>query len=204
MAPERGAINHLGESVDNIFSFLMELDKLKSVSRRAYISDLSRNENSAEHSWHLAIAILTLKEELDVDIDINKTVKMALVHDICEIGAGDTFIFDPERSKKEIEEREYMGQLSATPLEFASEIVHLWEEYEEQVTRESRWVRVVDRLLPFMMNLNTDGKTWREHGIRRSQVVEINEVVRKEAPEIYRWMLAQIERAVERKWLIDS
>ena len=69
MAPERGAINHLGESVDNIFSFLMELDKLKSVSRRAYISDLSRNENSAEHSWHLAIAILTLKEELDVDID---------------------------------------------------------------------------------------------------------------------------------------
>ena len=198
-------MNHLiGESVDTIYNFLMELDKLKTVARRAYISDLSRNENSAEHSWHLALAILTLKDELDIEIDVKKTIKMALVHDICEIGAGDISVYDPERSKKEIEERKYISQLSDTSLNFASEIKHLWEEYEEQSTRESRWVKVVDRLLPFMMNLNTDGKTWKEQGIRKSQVIQINEVVATEAPKVYRWMLSQIEKAVEKEWLINS
>ena len=128
--------------MNNIFSFLMELDKLKSVMRRSYIFDQTRNENSAEHSWHLALGILTLKEEFDVEIDIVKTIKMALVHDICEIGAGDISIFDPERSKKEAEERKYVDQLSVVPVKFAAEIKHLWEEYEEQFTKESRWVKL--------------------------------------------------------------
>ncbi len=198
-------MNHLiGESVDTIYNFLMELDKLKSVSRQAYISDLSRNENSAEHSWHLALAILTLKDEFDIEIDISKTIKMALVHDICEIGAGDISVYDPERSNKEREERKYIGKLSDTHLTFISEIKYLWEEYEEQSTKESRWVKVVDRLLPFMMNLNTDGKSWKEQGIRKSQVIQINKVVAVEAPKVYKWMLLQIEKAVEKKWLINS
>jgi putative hydrolase of HD superfamily len=190
--------------MENIYRFLMELEKLKSINRRAYIFDLSRNENSAEHSWHLALALLTLKDELDVEIDIYKTVKMALVHDICEIGAGDISIFHPDRSQKEVEERKYIEELSTTPIVFSSEIRELWEEYEQQTTKESRWVKVVDRLLPFMMNINTEGKTWIEQGIKKSQVLEINEVVAIEAPEIYKWMTNQIERAVENKWLINS
>ena len=129
---------------------------------------------------------------------------MALVHDICEIGAGDISVYDPERSKKEIEERKYIDQLSDSPLNFASQIKYLWEEYEEQATKESRWVKVVDRLLPFMMNLNTNGKTWKEQGIRKSQVIQINKVVAVEAPKIYKWMLSQIEKAVEKQWLINS
>jgi putative hydrolase of HD superfamily len=190
--------------MNNIFSFLMELDKLKSVMRRSYIFDQTRNENSAEHSWHLALGIITLKEEFDVEIDIVKTIKMALVHDICEIGAGDISIFDPERSKKEVEERKYVDQLSVVPVKFASEIKHLWEEYEEQFSKESRWVKVVDRLLPFMMSLNTEGRAWKEQGISKSQVIQINEVVKLESPEIYDWMLDQIQIAVNQKWLIDS
>jgi putative hydrolase of HD superfamily len=86
--------------MENVFSFSMELDKLKSVIRQLYIFDQTRNVNSAEHSWHLALGILTLKEEFDIEIDIVKTIKIASVHDICEIGAGDICIFDPERSKK--------------------------------------------------------------------------------------------------------
>ena len=190
--------------MDTIYNFLMELDKLKSVSRQAYISDLSRNENSAEHSWHLALAILTLKDEFDIEIDLSKTIKMALVHDICEIGAGDISVYDPERSNKEREERKYISKLSDTHLTFVSEIKFLWEEYEEQSTKESRWVKVVDRLLPFMMNLNTDGKSWKEQGIRKSQVIQINKVVAEEAPKVYKWMLLQIEKAVEKEWLINS
>ena len=129
---------------------------------------------------------------------------MALVHDVCEIGAGDISIYDPQRSKKEIEERKYMNQLSGASVKFSSEITDLWEEYEEQSTRESRWVKVADRLLPFMMNLNTQGKAWKEQGIRKSQVLQINQVIAKLAPEVYQWMLDQIETAVERKWLINS
>ena len=182
----------------------MELDKLKTVTRRAYIFDLSRNENSAEHSWHLAMAILTLKEELNVEIALIKTLKMALVHDICEIGAGDISVYDPDRSNKEIEERKYMNQLSSAPVKFASEIMDLWEEYEEQSTPESQWVKVADRLLPFMMNLNTQGKAWKEQRVGKSQVLQINQHIAKLAPEVYEWMLDQIETAVERKWLIDS
>ena len=94
--------------------------------------------------------------------------------------------------------------MSDTHLTFISEIKYLWEEYEEQSTKESRWVKVVDRLLPFMMNLNTDGKSWKEQGIRKSQVIQINKVVAVEAPKVYKWMLLQIEKAVEKKWLINS
>ena len=82
--------------------------------------------------------------------------------------------------------------------------MNLWVEYEEQSTKESQWVKVVDRLLPFMMNINTAGKTWIEQGIKKSQVLSINEVVAKMAPEIYAWMLVKIEIAVEKKWLINS
>lgn len=190
--------------MENIYNFLIELDKLKSVARRAYISDLLRNENSAEHSWHLALALLTLKDELNLEIDINKTIKMALVHDICEIGAGDISIYDPDRSKKETDEREYITQLSKRSIKFASEIRELWEEYEEQSTKESRWVKVVDRLLPFMMNLNTGGQAWREQNVRKSQIIQINKIVATEAPEVYEWMLTRIEEAVELGWLINS
>lgn len=190
--------------MDHLYAFLIEIDKLKSVLRRAYISDLSRNENSAEHSWHVALAILALKDELNIDIDIMKAVKMALVHDICEIGAGDISIYDPERSKKEIAEREYIQQLSGAPLRFASEIEQLWEEYEAQCSKESRWVKVVDRLLPFVLNLATEGRTWKEQGIRKSQVKDINQVIEAEAPEVYAWILVHIDKAVERGWLLNS
>ncbi|MBL4681679.1 MAG: HD domain-containing protein [Pseudomonadales bacterium] len=182
----------------------MELDKLKSVARRAYIFDLTRNENSAEHSWHLALAILTLKEELNIKINIIKTLKMALIHDICEIGAGDISVYDPDRSKKVIEERNYMNLLSGTSLKFVPEIIDLWEEYEAQTTKESQWVKVVDRLLPFMMNINTEGKSWMEQGISKHQVLSVNKVVATVAPEIYDWMLGKIENAVKKKWLINA
>lgn len=188
--------------MDNIFNFLMELDKLKSIYRRSYLSNYSRTENSAEHSWHLAIALLTFKEEFEIDIDFIRTVKMALIHDICEIGAGDISIFNPDRSKKQIEERNYIDNLvNNSKIKFTKEIKELWEEYELQETKESRWVKIVDRFLPFIMNISTQGKAWIEQGVYKDQVVKINQTVKDEAPEIYDWMLIQIDRAVKNEWL---
>ncbi len=191
--------------MDNIFNFLMELDKLKSVYRRSYLSDYSRTENSAEHSWHLAIALLTFKEEFKdlEDIDFIKTIKMALIHDICEIGAGDISIFDPDRSKKETEERNYIDNLvkNNSKIKFTTEIKNLWEEYETQETKESKWVKIADRFLPFIMNISTEGKTWIEQGVHKDQVIQVNQVVKEEAPEVFNWVMKKIDTAVQNGWL---
>jgi len=191
--------------MDNIFNFLMELDKLKSIYRRSYLSNYTRTENSAEHSWHLAIALLTFKDEFKELEAINfiKTVKMALIHDICEIGAGDISIFDPDRSKKETEERDYIDNLvkNNSKIKFSTEIKDLWEEYEAQKTKESRWVKVADRFLPFIMNISTEGKTWVEQGVHKDQVIKVNQVVKEEAPEIFDWVIKKIDMAVEKGWL---
>lgn len=190
--------------MDDLYAFFVEMDKLKSVYRRSYLVDLSRNENSAEHSWHLAVAILTLRDEFSLDIDIGRAVKMALIHDICEIGAGDISIYDPERSKKEEQERDYIQALSKMPVSFSAEIERLWEEYEAQITAESHWVKIVDRLLPFMLNMSTEGKAWREQGITQSQVKEVNQLMATQAPDIYQWLLDQIEKAVGKGWLLEE
>ena len=196
--------SHESAMMVDIQKLLMELDRLKSVYRRAYLSDRSRNENSAEHSWHLAIALLALKGAMQLEISVDHAVRIALVHDICEIGAGDVSIYDPDRSAKEEAEGEYVSKLASEHKGFAIEIEQLWQEYENQETPESRWVKVVDRLLPFLMNLATEGKTWREQGIGRSQVVEINRVVAHEAPGVYQWMTDEINRAVELGWLQNA
>ena len=188
-------------NMDDIYSFLMEMDKLKGVYRRSFLSDQSRNENSAEHSWHLAMALLLLQDEEDLHIDIFRTMKMALVHDVCEIGAGDISVYDPGRNDKYGEEKEYLAELKGMNLAVADEIYDLWDEYEKQETGESRWVKVLDRLLPFCLNIATEGKSWKEQGIRREQVIRINDPIRQQAPEIFQWILGKIDMAVEKGWL---
>lgn len=188
----------------NTLKLLTELDKLKSVYRRSYLSDLSRNENSAEHSWHLAIALLALKEFIPTDVDINHAVNIALTHDICEIGAGDVPIYSPDRSKKALEEKAYMDEFATEHGDFANEIKTLWEEYETQETPESHWVKVVDRLLPFLLNLATEGLVWREEKISKTQVLNINAPVAKTAPELYEWIRNEIDNAVHKGWLLNK
>jgi len=194
--------------MDDLYSFLMEMDKLKQVNRQSYVGPgrvdgASRRENSAEHSWHLAIALLSLQQRFDPALNWLHTLKMALVHDICEIGPGDISIFDERRQHKTVRERAYLQTLVENSPHFAGEVLLLWEEYEAQQTLESQWVKIVDRLLPFMMNLNTGGLAWQEQGICRSQVLAINRTTAVQAPEIYSWMLEKIDQAVAQGWLQD-
>ena len=183
---------------------LIELDELKNVYRNAYVSDRSRHENSAEHSWHAAIALLVLKANLPFSFDVDHAIRIALVHDICEIGAGDISVYDPQRARKSAEEEAYLSKLVDEQQGFALEINKLWSEFERQETPESRAVKVVDRLLPFMLNLATEGSTWKQLGISRSQAVAINSVIAREAPEIYGWMEVEIDRAVQMGWLAPT
>ncbi|HEX4331328.1 MAG TPA: HD domain-containing protein [Usitatibacter sp.] len=188
----------------SIVSFLTELDRLKLVYRKSYVRDLSRHENSAEHSWHLAIALLTFAPDMKLPIDVAHAVEMALVHDVCEIDGGDVSVYDPNYKDKEIAERACVDRLAGFSPAFAKRMRELWLEYEAQETLESRWVRVFDRLMPFIVNLATQGRTWREQGIRKSQVLKVHEPIRVLAPDIFTWMASEIDESVRRGWLVDA
>jgi putative hydrolase of HD superfamily len=185
-------------------AFLTDLERLKLVPRKAYVSDLSRRENSAEHSWHLAIGLLTLAHELDLDIDLNRALVMALIHDTCEIDAGDSPVYGPIRHDQQEAELACINRLASHGLKFGDHLRELWLEYEAQETRESRWVKVLDRVMPFVVNLATQGRNWKEQSIRRSQVLKVSQPVQDHAPEIYAWMQERIEDCVRAGWLIDG
>lgn len=190
--------------LDSLFTFLADVERLKLVQRKAYLSDLSRHENSAEHSWHLAIGLLTVARELDLEIDLAKAVRMALVHDLCEIDAGDISVYDPRRAEKAVAELACVERLAGYDLAFAAEVKALWLEYEAQETLESRWVKVLDRFMPFLVNLLSQGQTWRDQGITKSQVLRINEPIQRQAPELFAWMVRRIDEAVAQGWLLEA
>lgn len=180
---------------------LIELDGLKSVYRKSYITDGSRAENSAEHSWHLAMALMSLKPQLPKDLNIDHAIKLALVHDICEIGAGDICAYDPNRANKAKDEEAYLMSLANRHPELGNEVLTLWAEYEAQLTVESHWVKVVDRLLPFLLNLASEGKTWQEQNIIEPMVRKHNDFIRTIAPEIHQWMMDELDIAITKGWL---
>jgi putative hydrolase of HD superfamily len=185
-------------------AFLTDVELLKLVKRKAYVSDMSRRENSAEHSWHLSLGLLAIAQELNLKIDLHKALVMALIHDVCEIDAGDTPAFGPQRPDQHEAELRCVHRLAAYDLKFAPSLQELWLEYEAQVSVESRWVRVLDRLMPFIVNLSTQGINWKEQSVSRSQVLRVSQPVREHAPEVYEWMVGRVGECVKAGWLIDA
>lgn len=194
----------MNEKLQTIAAFLIDAERLKLVERKAYVSDVSRRENSAEHSWHLALGLLTIARELELPIDLPKALAMAIIHDLCEIDAGDTPAYGPARADQHEAERQCIERLAAHGLKFGAEMRALWLEYEAQETLESRWVKVLDRVMPFVVNLACEGRNWQEQSIRRSQLLKINEPVRQHAPEIFTWMVSRVDECVRKGWLIDG
>lgn len=154
--------------------FILEIDKLKGVLRRSLLLDSRRRENSAEHSWHLAMMALVLAEHANESIDPLHSLKLVLVHDIVEIDAGDTYAYDPDghAGKDEREQRAARRIFGLLPADQAQELSELWEEYEGQQTPESRFALALDRLMPLLHNFHTGGVTWRENRVTREQVAE--------------------------------
>lgn len=184
-------------------NLLLELDKLKSIYRKSYVTGGSRNENSAEHSWHLAVAILSFQKVFPSELNVDHAIRMALVHDICEIGAGDVCTYH-SNDMQSLNERRYLTSFAQRYPFFGKEVLNLWEEYEEQATLESRWVRLIDKLLPFLLNITTEGKTWREQSITKEMVVSHHGFIEGVSPEIYNWMQAELNHAVNSGWLLDA
>jgi putative hydrolase of HD superfamily len=192
------------DKISVLVEFLADVERLKLVKRKAYVSDMSRRENSAEHSWHLAVGLLTIAQELNLKIDLHKALLMALIHDVCEIDAGDTPAFGPQRPDQHDAELRCVQRLAAYDLAFSSSLQELWLEYEAQASVESRWVKVLDRVMPFIIHLSNQGTAWKEQSVSRSKLLQVSQPVREHAPEIYEWMLGKIEDCVKAGWLIDA
>ena len=194
----------MSERIAIISDFLFELDQLKTVERRSYINGGERLENSAEHSWHLAMACWAFADMLDDDFDQEKLLKLALVHDIGEIGAGDTFLYSTDRVDAHHNERKYLSELAAHPGNSIDDLQDLWEEQETGNSKETKLLKVVDRLLPFLLNYNSEGHSWKENKIKKSQVLAMHIFIEDDYPEIYHWFITKLNKAVENGWLIDS
>jgi putative hydrolase of HD superfamily len=197
----------LGEKLQQQLNFLTEIDELKQIMRQTVLLKDFRQENDAEHSWHLAMMVVLLSEySNEGDIDVLRTVKMALIHDIVEIDAGDTFCYDAhDRKQKTAKEREAANRIfGMLPNEQANEFRLLWEEFEEMETPEARFAAAVDRLQPLLLNYNTRGHAWRKHGVTRSQVIERNMHIEKGSVELWEFAKQLIDDSVRRGYLLDG
>lgn len=185
-------------------AFLIEIDKLKNIFRRTYLINQERHENDAEHSWHLALFVLILSEYAnDKDLDIARVIEMVVLHDLVEIYAGDTYVYDQEgrksQQKREAEAAEKL--FSLLPEDQKQHFASIIEEHNAQETNEARFANTVDRLQPLMHNFFTDGKAWREHGIKKEQVIEINKSIAEGSQELWEYGRSLIDEAYEKGWL---
>ena len=153
--------------------FILEADKEKNILRRTHLSGNGRRENDAEHAWHMAIMIYLLKEYANEEFDMTKAMMMALIHDIVEIDAGDTYAFDSKGLEtQDIREEQAAKRLyGLLPEDQGKELKSLFEEYEANETPEARFVRVMDNFQPLLLNNSNNGRDWKEHGIGKSQVM---------------------------------
>lgn len=186
--------------------FITEIDRLKTVLRQTLLMDQSRRENSAEHSWHLALLAMILVEYAPEPIDLLRVMKMALLHDIVEIDAGDVFCYDIAANigKAEREQRAADRIFGLLPSDQAQELRQLWDEFETQDTADAKFAAALDRLQPFWHNLKTEGGTWRIHGINQDQAMKRIGLVKTAIPELWPWVEQAIATAVQNGLLQPS
>lgn len=180
-------------------AFIVELDRLKLVERQSLVTDGSRRENSAEHSWHLAMVALVLAEHAGPDVDVGRAIRMCLVHDIVEIDAGDVIVYADAATRAEQHRREQAAAdrlFSLLPDDQGPELRALWEEFEARATPTARFAGAVDRLQPMLLNLAVGGGPWREHGITAERVLAVNAVIGDGSPELWEHAQALVQAAV--------
>jgi len=155
-------------------AFIQEIDKLKYIQRRTKLFNSDRRENDAEHSWHLAMMTIILARQSDRPVDVLKVLKMVLIHDIVEIDAGDTFIFDTAKNHTNTTEERIAAKriFGLLPKEQAQEFMTIWEEFEARETDEAQFAKSMDRLEPLLQNVSNNGGTWAEYNIEYQQVME--------------------------------
>lgn len=180
--------------------FMLEIDKLKNITRQTYILNEHRRENDAEHSWHIAVLAFLLAEHADPAVNVTRVMKMLLIHDIVEIDAGDTYCYDEEgyQTKAIREENAARRIFGLLPEDQEEEFYSLWREFEDGLTPEARFAAVLDRIQPLTLNYAKNGISWLEHGIYASQVEKRNQSNHEASPAIAELIQAMIDDAAKR------
>ena len=196
----------MDERLRKQMEFILEVDKIKNIGRQTYLSDGKRKENDAEHSWHLALMAMLLKEHAAQEIDVLKAMTMVLIHDIVEIDAGDTYAYDEEAQKTKAEREQAAAKriFGLLPLDQGVYLKELWEEFEAYETPEAKYAHTLDNFQPIMLNDATDGLAWREHVVRKSQVLKRNRKTAEGSEAIMEQVERIIEKNVEKGNLLDA
>lgn len=181
-------------------NFIKEIDKVKYIQRKTKLFNSDRNENDAEHSWHLAMMTIVLAEHSDVPVDILKVLKMVLIHDIVEIDAGDTFIYDTAKSHSNTDEERIAANriFGLLPKEQADEFISIWEEFESGQTNEAKFAKTMDRLEPLLQNVSNNGGTWKEFDVPYHKVYDKKKVIKDGSAAIWDYAENIINDSVEK------
>lgn len=184
-----------GGRLERQIAFLVEIEKLKQVLRRTAPVGADRRENSAEHSWHVAVAALVLAETANQPVNLAQVMRLALVHDIVEIDAGDTFAFSDQSNKAASEEAAAERIFGLLPPDLGAEFAALWREFDARTTPESRFANAMDRMLPALHNYFGNGGTWREHSVTWPQVEARLRPIGDGAPTLWAWLQPLLDEA---------
>ncbi len=187
-------------------NFILELDKEKNILRQTHLSGNGRRENDAEHAWHMAVMIYLLKEYANEKIDLAKTMMMALIHDVVEIDAGDTYAYDAEglATQKEREEKAAKRIFGMLPEEQKEEMMALFEEFEEYETPEARFAHVMDNFQPLLLNHSNNGGDWWAHNVAKSQVYKRNAKTGTGSEELWEYMQTLIDENIKKGNIRDE
>lgn len=186
--------------------FILEIDKEKNIFRQSHLSGYIRQENDAEHSWHIALMIYLLKEYASQDFDLAKAMMMALIHDVVEIDAGDTYAYDTKglSTQKERENKAANRIFGLLPNDQKEELLALFDEFEKCETPESKFAHAMDNLQPILLNDCNNGRDWRKHGVNKTQALNRQKSSLTASQEIWEFAKELIERNVEKGNIKDE
>ena len=179
--------------------FIVEVDKVKNIFRQTYLADGERKENDAEHSWHLALSAILLKEYVSEEIDLLKVITMVLIHDIVEIDAGDTYAYDSvgAKDKRKREEKAADRIFNILPTEQGQYFRELWEEFESYETEDAKYAHLLDNFQPMLLNDASKGKSWSEHQVKKEQIYKRNERIADTSETIWEEMQRIVEKNIQ-------
>lgn len=194
------------ERLKQQIEFIVEVDKVKNIFRQTYLADSNRKENDAEHSWHLALMAVLLKEYSEEEVDLKKVIPMVLIHDLVEIDAGDTYAYDAagNADKREREERAADRIFGLLPKDQGQTFRELWEEFEAYATPDAKFAHLLDNFQPLLLNDASDGLSWTEHQVKKSQIYKRNEHIPETSGEIWEYMQSLIEKHIKLGHVIDD
>ncbi len=192
--------------IEQQMDFISETDKVKDIFRQTYVGEKLRNENDAEHMWHLALMAMTLEEYANAPVNLGHVMELVVVHDLVEIDAGDTYAFDPEanRTKRERELKAADRIYNILPKDQAEHFRALWDEFEDEKTDDAKFAVALDMFHPLLMNNNGNGAAWRDHHVTEKDVMGRVEKMRPGSEALYQYCLSVIKKNIEKGNIIGK